>query len=573
MTYEKKIKNKLSNYDNISIISSKPLFKSNSKIELFCKKHNFKFKIECSKILESKYICKKCAIQGQKINQQIRAYNEFINKSKKIFGENRFKYLSFIESKYQNNHSKVKLICSIHGEFECEASSHLRSKTGACPDCTNQSRSIKQSKNKKIDINKNNWIKVFRDKFGNKFDYSKFEYRGRNKKGIIICPIHGEFEQTPNSHINSKSGCIECSKYNQNKITTWTTDKFIKLAKELFPQYNYSLVRYINSETKVKIKCPTHGIFEIRPKQLVFYKQGCSKCKTKAQNSISKYIQEELHIETKYNNRTVLNGKEIDIFIPSHNLGIEYNGLLFHSFGKTYPNNIEYLNKTVDKIKKELAQQEGVDLLFIWENEWIDNIKQKIWKSLLKNKLRLIQNVIYARKCSIKEISNDIYKEFVEHNHLQGYAVSNIRLGLFYKDELIAVMSFSKPRYSNYQYELIRFCSKVDYRIVGGASKLLRYFERKYKPRSIISYANKRWSNGNLYHKLGFNLVKESDPNYWYIDSKMNLYSRTSFQKHMLKDKLENYDKSKSELENMIDNEYRIIYDCGNYVFVKQIKT
>ena len=131
-------------------------------------------------------------------------------------------------------------------------------------------------------------------------------------------------------------------------------------------------------------------------------------------------------------------------------------------------------------------------------------------------------------------------------------------------------MTFGKSRFSkNAEWELLRFCNKLGYHIPGGAGKLLKQFERAYSPKSLISYADRRWSRGKLYEALGFKLDHLSPPNYWYWKNIENLQSRIKFQKHKLKNLLEKFDESKSEVENMKDNGYHRIYDCGNLVFEK----
>jgi hypothetical protein len=132
-------------------------------------------------------------------------------------------------------------------------------------------------------------------------------------------------------------------------------------------------------------------------------------------------------------------------------------------------------------------------------------------------------------------------------------------------------MTFGKPfNKTECEYELIRFCNKKYLSVVGGASKLLKHFEKKYKPKSLLSYANRRWSKGNLYHKLGFELQNISKPNKFIINlTDKTLHNRLEFQKHKLKDKLESYNPNLSANQNIINNNYRIIWDCGNYVFTK----
>lgn len=258
-------------------------------------------------------------------------------------------------------------------------------------------------------------------------------------------------------------------------------------------------------------------------------------------------------------NRDVLDKGEIDIVIPSLKLGIEFDGLFWHSGtnkGKNY-----HLNKT------EQCEKNGWQLIHIFEDEWLD--KKQIVKSRLKHLVSKNGRKIFARKCVVKEIDTNVKNAFLDKYHLQGTAVSKINLGLFYNNHLVAVMTFVKPRYSaKYQYELQRYATVFNFTIVGGASKLLKYFERNYNPTSIISYADRRWSTGNLYKQIGFTLDHVSKPSYFYVKYG-NRYSRIMFQKHKLPKLLDKFDTNMSEIQNMVENGYRLIFDCGNLVFVK----
>lgn len=290
--------------------------------------------------------------------------------------------------------------------------------------------------------------------------------------------------------------------------------------------------------------------------------------KHKTQQEIFDYIQYEFKI---MNDKKILNGKEIDIVC--NNFGIEFNGLMFHSYGISASllfDNVEQEDSKYHLYKTELCESKGIQLFHIFENEWLVPKTQKIWKSVLNNKLGLNQK-IYARKTNIKEISSSIARDFCEENHLQGYSNSSIRLGLFFEDELVSVMTFGKPRYSKkYEYELIRFCTKTGLNVVGGASKLLKYFERTYNPKSIISYANRRWSQGNVYEKLGLEFSHNTEPGYFYfLEKEYKLLGRTQFQKHKLKDML-SYSEERTESEIMFLEGYRRIWDCGNKVYFKE---
>lgn len=281
-----------------------------------------------------------------------------------------------------------------------------------------------------------------------------------------------------------------------------------------------------------------------------------NRCKTQ------QFIFDSINIENKIYNSHHL-GKELDIYLPDYKLAIEYDGLLYHSEGIEDYSKFRSTNKNYHLNKTELCESNGIQLFHIFEGEDLG-----LWLSMINSKLGL-NNKIFARKCIIKELNSKDCIYFLNKNHLQGFCQAKINVGLFYEDELVSVMTFSKPRFNKkYEYELIRFASKRNYTIVGSASKLWNYFVNKYNPNSVITYANRRFSNGDLYYKLGFSFIEKTQPNYFYFNRReFKLYSRVKFQKHKLKDILEVYDENLSETENMFNNDYRRIYDCGNLKF------
>ena len=274
------------------------------------------------------------------------------------------------------------------------------------------------------------------------------------------------------------------------------------------------------------------------------------------------YIFDSINTENKFfNDRHLI--KELDIYIPDYNLAIEYDGLMYHSEGYSEYPMFKNTEKTYHLEKTELCLNNNIQLFHIFEGEDLD-----LWLSMINNKLGLNEK-IYARKCIIKELKSQETVEFLNENHLQGFCQAKINVGLFYNNELVSVMTFSKPRFNkNYEYELIRFCSKRNTSVIGGATKLWKYFVTKYNPNSVITYANRRFSNGEIYKTLGFELIGKTEPNYFYFRGRSReLFSRVKFQKHKLKELLDVYDENLSEAENMFNNNYRRIYDCGNLKF------
>jgi len=261
------------------------------------------------------------------------------------------------------------------------------------------------------------------------------------------------------------------------------------------------------------------------------------------------------------NDRCVIKPLELDIIIPSENLAIEYDGIFWHSSYSVATEIKNYhLNKTA------LCDSKGIQLLHIFENEWMNPTKQLIWKSIIANKMGKSER-FYARKCEVKIVPNATKREFLTTNHLQGDCPSSINLGLYYNEELLSMMTFGKTRFSKkYDWELLRFCNILNATVVGGASKLLKCFRRSNSG-SIVSYADKRRSDGNLYQLLGFSYSHDSPPNYWYFKN-MVLESRQKYQKHKLSKILKHFDATLTESENMYKNGYRKIFDCGNQVWV-----
>ena len=254
---------------------------------------------------------------------------------------------------------------------------------------------------------------------------------------------------------------------------------------------------------------------------------------------------------------------ELDLYLPDAKLAFEYDGLYWHS-DSVKPERSYHLNKT------KMCDRKGIRLIHVFSNEWI--FKRKIVESRIKDMLGMYGTKLYARKCETREVPSSDSRKFQEENHLQGAVNAKIHIGLYRENMLVALMTFGKCRFDKKtEWEMLRFCCKIGYHIPGAAGKLLSHFEKKYSPKSLVSYADLRWSQGGLYRKLGFELARKSPPNYWYFKKNDNsLLSRVNFQKHKLKDVLEKFDPSKSERENMKDNGYYRIYDCGNLVFVKE---
>ena len=248
--------------------------------------------------------------------------------------------------------------------------------------------------------------------------------------------------------------------------------------------------------------------------------------------------------------------KEIDIYLPDFNLAIEYNGVFWHH------EDIDHITRSYHHDKFNECEKLGIQLITIFSNFW--HHKKDIVKRTLINKLGLDTNTVYARKCQVVEVSTAETKVFLNANHIQGYTTSSIRYGLSYRDTLVAVMTFGKPRIGigkpDDSFELIRFASSI--RVVGGASKLLSHFTKHYQPKKIISYSDNEWSNGNVYRSLNFSLSTKIPPSYWYLKPREHkMYHRYNFAKHKLVSK--GHDATLTERQITKELGLLKIWDCG----------
>ena len=477
----------------------------------------------------------------------ISSRERFINKSKKIHGE-RYNY---DKVEYLNAKKNVIINCSLHGDFYQTPNVHLSG--SGCPICSNR----------KPKVTNDNFIKKASEKHP-LLIFDNTVYNGSRNYTNVVCKKHGEFNIHAGRLLKGQ-GCPICLKEKRNKDNTFSNEHFLNLCKNVHEnKYDYSKTLYVGSHNKIKIICPIHGEFEQEPTNHL-QGQGCPKCAkqiSKEEINIQKFI-EDNNIKT-ISTYKLKSKKHIDIYLPDYNVGIEYNGLLWH--GEEYRGKNYHLNKLND------ADKENIRLIQIFEDEWV--YKKEIVKSRLLNLIGKTPNKIYARKCEIREVSSTDKYNFLETNHIQGNVNSKIKLGLYHNDELVSLMTFGHLRVNmggnnkKDHYELSRFCNKLNTTVIGGASKLLSYFEKTYKPKEIISYADRRWSEGNLYKQLNFKKEHISKPNYFYFKKQIR-ENRFKYRKSELQRKF-NSDMLKTEKQIMKELGYKRIYDCGNIKFVKK---
>ena len=282
----------------------------------------------------------------------------------------------------------------------------------------------------------------------------------------------------------------------------------------------------------------------------------CTKCcplysaQSSGENEISNWIKSlGLIVETK--NRKILNNSELDIYLPDFNIAIEFNGLYWHS--ELFKDKNYHLNKTTE------CKSLGIKLIHVFEDDW--NLRKEIVKSIILNALNKSNIRIFARKCEIREIETKQCRDFLNKNHIQGYSNSKYKLGLFYQNELVSVMTFGLRKTNRKkEFELIRFCNKIEHNIIGSASKLFKFFIKNYEYKNIVSYADISIFSGDLYEKLGFKFIHLSSPNfYWVLNGEK--HHRFKFNKRKLIKM--GFDKNETGLSIMKKLGAYRIFSCG----------
>ena len=478
---------------------------------------------------KSGYRCPYCANNARK------SYKQII----KLFEDEGY---SVINKKRKNNKTFVVYECPNKHEHKVRLDHFIRGTR--CPYCSG----VKKKNIEEVRLNlKDENYTLLSDKYENIFGNL-----------IVRCPEGHVYEVTYHNWLQGRR-CGVCNggiKFTEEEVRN-------KLASE-----GYSLnSEYINSSEPLEVVCPNGHIYTVRFNNWSHKNSRCVKCSGNGSSYIEIELRDYLldkNTEILTNTKDIIPPYELDIIIPSKKIAIEYCGLYWHS-------ELNGKNRKYHLNKLNMCREKGVRLITIFEDEWLD--KKDIVKSRLDSIIGDSKYIkIHARSCEIKDINTASAKNFCENNHLQGYgAGAHIKLGAFLNKELVAVMTFAKPSIAkgsrtkkDLVWELHRFCSRKNVRVVGGASKLLKYFERNYDWKELFSYADRRWSDGNLYEKLGFTFDSNTDPNYWYFKNKKRIH-RFALRKNM------EDDRNLTEWENRKLNGWDRIWDCGNIKYVKYV--
>lgn len=383
----------------------------------------------------------------------------------------------------------------------------------------------------------------------------------------------GQVEEFKEKRLNVQKTNRQSGVYNERKklkrskeIKQIFANKVLKFESTMNVKVLDDSSSYSDIGSLISMQCNScHSVFKS-----TFHNKNymaCPKCvphnRSKLENEVFQYCLSACNdalINSHQSYRKLIKNKEVDMYFPDYNLAIEVNGLYWHSE--------RFIDKNYHKEKTNLVTETGTRLMQIFSDEWF--YKQDIVKSMLSSAFGKTKK-IFARKCTLKDITYSDAKTFLTENHIQGSAISSYNLGLFYDEVLVAVMTFAKPRFNKkYDWELMRFANLKNHTVVGGAGKLFAHF-KKYKlgAGSIISYCDLRLGTGKMYNKIGMTQIGVTEPNYFYLDPSYSVrHNRMKFQKHKLQQIMgDSFDPNKTEIENMKNYGYFRTWDCGNLIF------
>lgn len=364
-----------------------------------------------------------------------------------------------------------------------------------------------------------------------------------------------------NTDVNAGVKCEECGKIFQKITETHLKSEHNLTTQEYKEKYPYAKINSVElSEKSRKLYFLNNGLSKVNPS-------------SRGENDVKDFIESLGFDVEKYKTGF----SEIDIFIPELNIGIEYHGNFHHSQFMGNHLSTRHLDNTI------YCEQHNIRLIQIFEDEWL--CKKEIVKSRLKSIFGIYENKILARKCQIKLIDFSVTREFLEKNHLQGNALSDYNIGLFFNNELVQCLTFSNINkrtnghriYEKGIYENVRACTKLNTIVIGGFGKLLTFFEKSMQPLQIISFADRRWSstlNSAFYNKIGFEYIGATRPCFWVMKDYKRRFHRSEFTKPKL---FANNPQIFSGIDLNTVTQFKmlqmlgwdVIWDCGNLKFVK----
>lgn len=470
------------------------------------------------------------------------------------------------------------IICPKHGEFQ-QYAAQLRKNGATCPDCGAEQRVQSRRLNPEVFVQRAKQI------HGTKYDYTKTVYVNMTTKVLVTCLKHGDFSISPIKHVHEAQGCPDCGALSRGHHTSSDARKKSAQSKkkhfrDLFSKraqlvhgdkYCYEGHGYVSGRHKVSITCPIHGVF----KQAVYHHlagQGCPQCshhQSKPEQEIADFM--SLFTPVVQRDRSIIAPKELDIYLPEHDLAIEYCGMYWHTHKDQAD---EKKNKLRHAEKHRLCAEKGIRLITIYETEWLE--RPRTMRRLLRAATGNMRGRLMARKCELRKATNAEARAFYNTYHPQGGNGHGEHYALFWRNKMVACMRFTlggndrghgaKDR----QWTLSRYATRLS--VAGAASRLFKAFVRDMQPDAVKSFSDNRLFSGGMYEQLGFELVEDVGPDYQVWSPRIGLRPKPHYQRRALPKRLkehgieENFD-PKTDSRTEAQMTYLMgagrIYDCG----------
>lgn len=531
---------------------------------------------------------------------------QFVERAKAIHGD---KY-DYSLVNYKTCKDRVEIICNECGKhFTQTPDNHINLQRG-CPFCGAESSKEKLAARSKArkgqklghyqkkdgTLSKQRctteeFLKKVFNKFPqniNLFDYSHVKYTTCEEKVEIHCKVCGYImHQKPSDHLLGK-GCKRCAGRATSAKKIPSFEEVVRRAREVHgDKYEYFADSYVGMSKPMLIKHKKCGnVFQQRPEFHIGKKQGCPFCQhvvSSGEKDVLAFVKKYTHCEVQNNVRIVpdffvgsrlIHKAELDIYIPDLKLAIEYNGTHFHD--------ISLKGKGYHIGKRKACEQLGIRLISIWECDWQDDRKRPILERYLKNALGVREErTVYARNCVVKDVPQEVYREFMEANHIQGYAsAKEAKCGLYMKDtnELVACMSFRILKNKDQKntpfvmWDMVRYATKCN--VPGGRSKLFHHMQQRFHMDHVQSFIDRDYFNGASYFKEGWELMEDDQVSISFWSYRGGRMSRQMWWKKNIPATLKKlglpadlYDETKTQEWNAYNAGCKILENSGNSRF------
>lgn len=495
--------------------------------------------------------CYKCSKESAS-RKLSTSFADFVLQAKLTHGD----MYTYHEDTYSRIKGKTKITCNKHGDFWQQPYDHLNGR--GCKKCGYEKTSKMNS------MGFESFVSRARERHGNKYDYSRVNYINSSTRVTIGCPIHGFFEQIAKSHTDG-FGCAQCAYDNRLKTHGISTDEFILSAKlEHGDKYDYSKASYSGCRDEITVTCKKHGEFT-QQAYVHLAGHGCPSCAnslSKGENEVFELVRQH-YPDTRQRVRDIIPPMELDIYIPSLKLAVEFNGEFWHSIdrkGKNY-----HLNK------RHACEVVGVRLISVCETDWKTK-RERVERIILNAIGKYSCKTVYARKCAIREVICKDYRVFMNENHIQGYAIATHRYGLYHDNELVACMGFKQLK--DGVWDCVRYATSC--RVPGGHSKLFKFMAKELNMEKAQSFVDMDFFTGDSYREddgwvdsgsetVGFRV--------WH--KKVGFMPRQKWWKDFIPKTLEQlgadpaiYDRNKKQRQMMEEAGCMVIENSGNKKFL-----